>query len=99
MLRKNKYNAPNKVAFFQLELGLYNKMALNINSTKKPYNLSKNYMILTLKEEIMTQFINNKVVSLQLLGEEENTSVCLLQRFCRLDKVSHSKFQCSHCQK
>ena len=38
------------------------------------------------------------VTNLQCLGEVADPSILLLLGFCRMHKVSHSKFECSGCQ-
>lgn len=73
-------------------------MSLDINAADKPDHLNKESTIPTLKEEPITQFVDNMVANLECLGKEEDPNIFLLLGFCRLHKVSHSEFEYSHCQ-
>lgn len=66
--------------------------------TKSLDDQNERTMIPIPKVEIMMKFINSMVLNLQFLGEQADPSVFLPLGFCRLYKVSHSKFECSHFQ-
>ena len=73
-------------------------MDFDTTSTKTLDDQNGRSMIQIPKEEIVTCFIHSMVANLQCLGEEEDPSVFILPRFCRLHKVSHLEFECSHFQ-
>ena len=93
-----KYNAPNEVAFLQMDLGSYKVMVFDTTLTTKPGDQDMDLMVSALKEEVVTQFIDHMMANLQCLGEEANPNILLLPEFCQLHKMSHSEFECSSCQ-
>ena len=92
-----EYNATNEVPFLQLDLGSYKVMEFDTILAKISDDWHRELEIPIPKDEIMTQFIDNMVANLQCLGEEADPSILLILGFCRCNKVSHSKFECSSC--
>lgn len=76
------YNAHNEIAFLQIDLGFYKVMLFDIVPTKKLDDQDMDPMILALKDEVITQFINHMMANLQCLGEEVDPNILLLPRFC-----------------
>ena len=92
-----EYNALNEITFLQSDLGSYKVMALDTVPNNTSRDQDKEPKVPVPKSETVTQFIDNMVTNLQCLGEEVDPSI-LLPGFCRLHKVSHSKFECLACQ-
>ena len=65
-------------------------MTFDTIPTKMLEDQDREPKILTPKDEIVTQFIDNMVANLQCLGEEADPSILLLPKFCQLHKVFHS---------
>ena len=75
------YNAPNEIAFMQLELGSYKVMVLDTTPTNTHQDQNKEPEMPIPNTEIVTQFIDSMVANLQCLGEEADPSIFLLPRF------------------
>ncbi len=76
------YNALNKIAFLQSDLGSYKVMVLDMVPNDTPQDHKEEPKVPVPKSETVTQFIDNMVTNLQVLGEKANPNILLLLGFC-----------------